>query len=426
MTMPEQLGRRQRTILIVAVCFFVAMAVASTGTFVLLATRMHDLSDELSAAIQTTRVATKLEDGLLRHDGARSEASRQEAAAWLRRTVAVARQPEHRDVDFGTAAVTAYLDAFDATGPLPDELVRRQRLSGALAAVSNASTSSTALARQARARTERWLLSARVLGVSLAVLLSVGTVLWLCWLSGVSRALARERAERMTFLAGVAHDLRNPLTAIQLSLERIGSAEGPVSQQRLLKALPMLRRQVSRLDRMVGDFLDSVRIETGHLELELEACDLRDTIWSVRDLFQGASPDHEIVTVTPDTPLRMVCDATRIEQVLTNLVSNAIKYSPLGGKISVVLEQTRDTAVLSVSDPGLGIADADQQLIFEPFRRVKRAGTARGAGIGLFVARRLVEAHGGRISVESHADEGSTFRVHLPFDSPAGQGRSAV
>jgi signal transduction histidine kinase len=114
--------------------------------------------------------------------------------------------------------------------------------------------------------------------------------------------------------------------------------------------------------------------------------------------------------------LLVSCDALRIEQVLTNLVSNAIKYSPRGGRVEVTLEQPGTEAILNVVDQGVGIPSDDQAHIFEPFRR---SGASRelvpGAGLGLFVARRIVEAHGGRIEVESRPGAGSTFRVHLPL-----------
>ena len=224
----------------------------------------------------------------------------------------------------------------------------------------------------------------------------------------------RQRRDQLTFLAGVAHDLRNPLAAMRTVLDLIESGRMSDEEKRA-RGMTVLRRQVTRLERMVGDFLDANRIEAGQLELLTKPLDLREIAQHTVELYRTMSLAHQVVAQLPDVPVLVECDAERIEQVLNNLVSNAIKYSPLGGKVVVALSRNSE-AVLSVSDSGIGIAPADQKSIFEPFHRTGASReTAAGVGLGLSVTQRIVMAHGGTIEVESAPDVGSTFRVHLPL-----------
>jgi signal transduction histidine kinase len=166
---------------------------------------------------------------------------------------------------------------------------------------------------------------------------------------------------------------------------------------------------------MVGDLLDATRIEAGKLELQLEERDARELAHAVVELYQAAGPSHELKLSLPDTPVLLSCDGARIEQVLNNLVSNAIKYSAEGTRVDVTVLQQGDAVLLSVADQGMGISADEQRHLFAPFRRTHGAREhAPGAGLGLSVARRIVEAHGGRIEVDSHPGRGSVFRVHLP------------
>src|SRR5205823_2251726 len=143
---------------------------------------------------------------------------------------------------------------------------------------------------------------------------------------------------------------------------------------KISEIMSVVKRQVHQLDRMVGDLLDASRIEAGHLELRLEDHDSRKIAQAVFDLFSSGSPRHQFVLKLPDAPVLLRCDPLRIEQVLNNLMSNAIKYSPRGGIIALTLEDHDPEVLFSVSDRGLGIAQADLPYIFEPFRR---AGTSK-------------------------------------------------
>jgi signal transduction histidine kinase len=133
-------------------------------------------------------------------------------------------------------------------------------------------------------------------------------------------------------------------------------------------------------------------------------------------LYARDEREHRLVLQVPDEPIFVCGDVVRLEQVVVNLVSNAIKYSPRGGTIRVVVEKTATDAILSVSDEGVGIPERDVDVIFEPFHR---AGPSRdlapGAGLGLSILARIVRAHGGRVEVQSKVGRGSTFYVVLPL-----------
>jgi signal transduction histidine kinase len=133
------------------------------------------------------------------------------------------------------------------------------------------------------------------------------------------------------------------------------------------------------------------------------------------DLFEPATRTHRLVMDLPAQPVVLRCDPVRIEQVLTNLLNNAIKYSPQGGTVRVTVTRERDTAVMAVSDQGIGMSNAEREHVFELFRRSDAAkATSPGVGLGLFVASRIVEAHGGHIAVTSAVGKGSTFTVRIP------------
>jgi signal transduction histidine kinase len=229
----------------------------------------------------------------------------------------------------------------------------------------------------------------------------------------MASSLARQQEDQLTFLAGVAHDLRNPLSALKMSAALVAPGR-EVSPERIEKMLALVRRQVARLDRMVGDLLDATRIEAGKLELQLEERDARELARAVVELYQAAGSGHELSLSLPESPVPLRCDGARIEQVLNNLVSNALKYSPDGTRVEVTVVQRGEEVLFSVSDQGIGISAEEQRHLFTPFQRASEARErASGAGLGLSVARRIVEAHGGSIEVDSQPGKGSVFSIRL-------------
>jgi two-component system, OmpR family, sensor histidine kinase MtrB len=228
-------------------------------------------------------------------------------------------------------------------------------------------------------------------------------------------ALKRQRENQLAFLAGVSHDLRNPINALNMAVA-ILSGDRPVPPERQTREMfQVIKRQIEFLNRMVGDLHDAHQIDAGQLALRVEPCDARELSESVCELFRSVSDAHHLVLAAPLKPVPVECDPLRLRQVLNNLVGNAIKYSPGGGDISLKLEQSETEIVFEVSDSGMGIPKEELLHIFEPFRRTKMSRKdIPGTGIGLHVSRRIVEAHHGRIEVESEVGKGTTFRVSLP------------
>lgn len=235
--------------------------------------------------------------------------------------------------------------------------------------------------------------------------------------NGMADGIARQRENQLAFVAGVAHELRNPLAALSTDVQALGLA--PPGEGRD-GAFARVSRQVDRLTRMLDDLLDAARIEAGYLELQPEELDLRREVQEVVRLYAPTAPDHDLVVEAPDEPVTVRGDPLRIDQVITNLVSNAIKFSPEGGPVEVAVALRGDEAVLTVADTGVGIAPEELSEIFTSFRR-SRPDVAPGAGLGLSVVRRIVAAHGGTIEVESEPGVGSTFRVRLPAGRLAGR-----
>jgi signal transduction histidine kinase len=235
--------------------------------------------------------------------------------------------------------------------------------------------------------------------------------------------LTRQRDAQFSFFAAVAHDLRNPLGVLKLSLSRLTSPRTLPPEEKVRGVLETAGRQLGRLERMVNDIMDASRIAHGQLELQREPRDLRDLVREATSFFQETSDRHTITVTTSERPLIALCDPLRIEQVLSNLVSNAVKYSPQGGRVEVRASAEDSVALLSVTDQGIGMRPADAARLFEPFQRV---GPSRdsipGVGLGLFAVKRIVESHGGAVRVHSVPGEGSTFEVRLPLSERAHEG----
>jgi PAS domain S-box-containing protein len=221
---------------------------------------------------------------------------------------------------------------------------------------------------------------------------------------------------RDEFMSIASHELRTPLSTLMLQLEmfertlsRAGIDEGTA------KRLESAYRQTQRLDRLVGDLLDVSRISAGRLVLEHEELDLAELVRScVERLSEHALRSGSPLECHADAGVRARCDRVRMEQVVTNLLSNAVKYG--AGKpivVDVAAESTR--ASIRVRDSGIGIEPRALPRIFERFERAVSGRKYGGLGIGLYITRQIVEAHGGSIDVSSRVGEGSEFTVRLPL-----------
>lgn len=228
-------------------------------------------------------------------------------------------------------------------------------------------------------------------------------------------SLQRQREQQLAFVGGVAHDLRSPLNALRVAVSLLDQPAADAGRVR-----DRIRRQVDRLERMTSDLLDRTRIEAGRFECHFEAHDLRDVVVRVVDVQRETDPTRNVFLDIPHAPVTVRCDALRIEQVIANLLTNAAKYSPETSDIEVALVSDRSSAVLSVTDHGIGVTAADRAKLFEPFRRGQNVGNIGGIGLGLSVARKIVQAHGGNIDVRSEAGLGSVFTVCLPLVCDAG------
>jgi PAS domain S-box-containing protein len=229
--------------------------------------------------------------------------------------------------------------------------------------------------------------------------------------------LARASAAKDAFLAAASHELRTPLAAakmqVQLAKRKFGDelTEGP------RRAFDGLDRQVDRMTKLVSDLLDVSRLLTGRLSLELEDFDLVLLLRASCERLQALSSDHRLRLDAPEW-LPMRGDPGRIEQVVTNLVSNAIRYSPHGGLVELRVWAEEGEVVLRVRDHGIGIPAEKLALIFERFGQAHGARYG-GLGLGLTISQGIIEQHGGRIWAESRGveGEGSTFHVRLPVQS---------
>ncbi|MDC0710401.1 GAF domain-containing sensor histidine kinase [Stigmatella sp. ncwal1] len=236
------------------------------------------------------------------------------------------------------------------------------------------------------------------------------------------RLLQKEREavnSRDEFLSIAAHELRTPLTPLKLQLEtlRRSVVAAGVDDPRVLRHLERSTAQVQRLTQLVDRLLDVSRIATGRLGLLLEDMDLSELATEVTDRFQeeAEAAGCPLEAHTPDR-VRGVWDRLRLEQVLSSLISNAIKYGA-GHPIDVSVEGQEGVARLCVQDQGIGLVPEDASRIFERFERAVSPKHYGGMGLGLYVARQIIEAHGGTIVVRSQPGKGSLFIVVLPMDS---------
>ncbi|HEY3232983.1 MAG TPA: GAF domain-containing sensor histidine kinase, partial [Roseiflexaceae bacterium] len=225
---------------------------------------------------------------------------------------------------------------------------------------------------------------------------------------------------RDAFLAIASHELKNPLTAllgnIQL-LQRRAARDDGLTSERLQRSLRVAADQAARLNQMIGALLDISRLEAGQLTFSYAPLDLCALARQVVAEVQPTLTQHTVTCATPDAPLIIEGDALRLEQVLQNLIGNAIKYSPAGGLVSVRVERRSEWAYVDVTDQGIGIPQEAVAKLFERFYRASNVDGRGigGMGIGLYVVKEIVTLHGGKIAVTSQEGEGSTFTICLPL-----------
>jgi two-component system, OmpR family, sensor histidine kinase MtrB len=457
------MGRRQpatlRNVLSISAVVVACLAATAAVSLVFATHMLQRMTAEIAASVESIRTIEEAEVGLLLHvrsgDPEQQRKFEAEVRGLLDDAARYIRGTEGaRALGDARVAVDLYLEA--KRSPLFSAVEVHDREGRAIAALEKLGDLDVAHSRAAYARARHWQQVASVAGIALGVgivSLTAALVLWLrrrvirplfsladtmkrfgegerelrasergpTELRDMTRSfnemadsIAAHRQAQTVFLGGVAHDLRNPLSALRLAVEMIDPAGPLPPEPQLRRTLAIMSRQISQLERMVGDFLDMARIEAGELALQVEPRDICGVVRDSLELFDASS--HERLSITmPDYPVAVACDAVRIGQAITNLVSNALKYSPRDSEVTVAVTPRGDVVTIAVSDHGVGIARADQQRIFTPFQRGAAAKTdVPGTGLGLFNVQRIVHAHDGRIEVESVPGKGSTFRIRLP------------
>jgi signal transduction histidine kinase len=233
----------------------------------------------------------------------------------------------------------------------------------------------------------------------------------------VENALREALTARDDFLSIAGHELRTPLTALQLQLQCIMGMSAERVEAPVRDRLRKIERQVARLSTLIDEFLDVSRIRAGRLALEVEEFDLaalvRETVFRAAESMVRSECRSRVLA---EGPVTGTWDRVRIEHVIANLLSNAMKYGR-GNPIDVTVSRAANRARLVVQDRGIGISLEDQARIFDRFERACSARDFGGLGLGLWITKRIVEAHQGTIRVESELGKGATFVVELPCAS---------
>jgi len=432
----------------------VVLAVA----LIILTTSLHRGAKEIRAGAEGLRVGEELEFGLVALRHARDEVSRATSEVFLRRQLVEAKEyvgpsDEQQVLEDLRAKIEVYIYAIDAKQDAEPQF------EAAFAATLDWTRINFEQSRSIRVVEARW---DRVAGLVAVISLFViacglGALAW--WLrrgtfapalqlvntieryaggersaraaetgvrelrtiahqfNDMASTLENQRATQLTFLAGVAHDLRNPLTALTMAVAAIPPDKPLPPEDRIRHLFGGVTRQIGRLDRMIYDLLDASSIESGNLRLVTEDRDVREMVRATADLIEPALRTHELVVAMPEEPVRITCDPTRIEQVLANLVTNAVKYSPDGGTVRLAVDQLESGVEITVTDAGIGMAPEELARVFEPFQRAQRSAKTPGLGLGLFVAKKIARAHGGDLLVASAPGKGSTFTLRLPRNS---------
>ena len=234
----------------------------------------------------------------------------------------------------------------------------------------------------------------------------------------------KEERERRLFVSNVSHELRTPLTSVKSYLEALD--EGALSEPVAPDFIKVSLDETNRMMRMVSDLLSLSRIDNATSHLDIELTNFTAFITFILNLFdkirsQNADKKYEIIRDYPINSIWVEIDTDKMTQVIDNIINNAIKYSPDGGKITVSMKTTETQMILSISDEGLGIPKKDLPKIFDRFYRVDKARSRAqgGSGLGLAIAKEIIKQHHGFIWAKSEYGKGSTFTIVLPYDKEA-------
>jgi len=222
---------------------------------------------------------------------------------------------------------------------------------------------------------------------------------------------------RSALLATVSHEFQTPISIIKAYASTLARDDAGWSRQTIRDKLQAIEEESDRLSELVTKLLHTSRLESGDFSLNRLLLDLPKEARKVAKRFSGLTEIHKMeVDFTPEFP-SVLGDPEKAVEVLTNLIENAMKFSPQGGVITIKGETSGDKVLVTIADEGIGIPLRDQERVFDRFYKVEdsSAGSVHGAGLGLYICKTLIEAHGGRIWVESELGKGSRFTFSLPI-----------
>ena len=229
----------------------------------------------------------------------------------------------------------------------------------------------------------------------------------------------RNEERRKEFVANVSHELRTPLTNVRSYAETLRDAEGDIPQDMANNFLDIIITETDRMTHIVQDLLTLSRLDAGNAELVLSRFPFGEAIESVvrANALNAQQRGHQLLYTPQESLPLIVGDRSRLEQVMMNVIGNAIKYTPDGGHIRITAGSTENTVWMDVCDDGIGIPEKDRERIFDRFYRVDKARSREsgGTGLGLSIAREIVQRHHGTIALAPHEGPGTTIRLTLPI-----------
>jgi len=210
----------------------------------------------------------------------------------------------------------------------------------------------------------------------------------------------------------MSHELRTPLNALLGWSDML--LKGAVDPERVRHIAEILKRNAEVQHRLVEDMLDLSTFVSGRMRMAAESVLIGESVQAACEVVKPAADAKHVRLIAAVPPMRVIGDKMRLQQVFWNLLTNAVKFTPVGGSVDVDARVLGEEAIVSVRDTGVGIAPEDQERIFEAFQRGDRRASVEGTGLGLTLSKRFVELHGGRVWLESALGEGSTFGFAIP------------
>jgi len=231
----------------------------------------------------------------------------------------------------------------------------------------------------------------------------------------MAKTVIESEQNKQEFLSMISHDMRTPLSALQGTLAVAAMGTYGTLTEYGVERMEKAEANVGRLIALINDLLDVERIESGSLQLSIDEAEMWDLVSNAVDTVGPVADQKHIRLTNNCDEVFVLCDSRRVEQVLVNLIANAVKFSPENSEITIASEETQDFVKVSVTDQGRGISLEQQREIFERFKQAEESDKKKGYGLGLAIAKSLVEAHRGEIGVESEPGEGATFWFKIPL-----------